>query len=375
MSDVLPEAIRTDVEAELDIMRADPKHKHHTFIFVGGDGLAIHRINHTLARKPGTYLRSKPAVIPVQGEHPHGTCHVLHMGWRPYSALLVGLMVAIGHHEVKNDFSVSDFNDYNHAMCIMIEGVARYFMLLEASGGGCPPLSNSNQFMTACSNNIDLEWLSHFLHDFGFLYFDMKQDVRANNSLQIDMAWRECIAFMHTAEAHKTQYAPMAILRIFWAQALNPVLARVYHANRTLSLTGLKGSNVGWDMPIEKENLAISMNVTRASFPAICRYVRQLNFLGPVTRSYEKTVLLANRKRHPNEMVKIAEDVQAIVDHLSAKLGKTWQEASVVREQRQSKLVQPPKTPRPWLSVRDGVDSGKFEEWVQGHLNSKVTWM
>eukprot|EP00962_Isochrysis_galbana_P062174 scaffold52427_cov461-Isochrysis_galbana.AAC.1 len=98
------------------------------------------------------------------------------MGWRPYSALLVGLMVAIGHHEVKNDFSVSDFNDYNHAMCIMIEGVARYFMLLEASGGGCPPLSNSNQFMTACSNNIDLEWLSHFLHDFGFLYFDMKQD-------------------------------------------------------------------------------------------------------------------------------------------------------------------------------------------------------
>eukprot|EP00962_Isochrysis_galbana_P010574 scaffold2926_cov110-Isochrysis_galbana.AAC.5 len=64
---------------------------------------------------------------------------------------------------------------------------------------------------------------------------------------------------------------PLLLIQAFYSGA---VLARVYHANRTLSLTGLKGSNVGWDMPIEKENLAISMNVTRASFPAICRYVR-----------------------------------------------------------------------------------------------------
>jgi hypothetical protein len=49
---------------------------------------------------------------------------------------------------------------------------------------------------------------------------------------------------------------------------------------------------VGRDMPIETENLAISMNVTRASFPAIYRYVRQLNFLVKVSRSYEKQVLL-----------------------------------------------------------------------------------
>jgi len=314
-------------------------------------------------------------VIPVQGEHPHGTCHVLHMGWRPYAPLLVGIMIAIGHCEIKGDFTVSDYNDYNHAMCILIEGVARYFMQLEASGGGCPPLLNPTQFVRACSQNIDLEWLSHFLHDYGFLYWDMKQDVRANNSLQIDLAWRECVSFMHTDEAHKTQYAPMAILRIFWANALNPVLAHVYHANRTLSLLGLKGSNVGWDMPIEKENLAISMNVTRASFPAICRYVRQLNFLGKVSRSYEKMVLLADRKRQPAQMKKFAADVQAVVDHLSATLGATWEEASMQRGQGSSKLVQPPRSPRPWMSVQKAVEEGKFTPWVEGHLHSKVTWM
>lgn len=119
-------------------------------------------------------------------------------------------------------------------MCILIEGVARYFMLLEAAGGA-PPLMNSKLFLRSCSANVDLDWLVHFLHDFGFLFWDMKQDVRANNSKQIDMAWRECVSFMHTDESLKTQYAPMAILRIFWAEALLPALARVYHANRTIS--------------------------------------------------------------------------------------------------------------------------------------------
>eukprot|EP00965_Chrysotila_dentata_P005418 178033-Pleurochrysis_carterae.AAC.1 len=41
----------------------------------------------------------------------------------------------------------------------------------------------------------------------------------------------------------------MAILRVLWAQALHPALAHMYHRNRTFSLIGQKGSNVGWDMP------------------------------------------------------------------------------------------------------------------------------
>eukprot|EP00965_Chrysotila_dentata_P067404 2230617-Pleurochrysis_carterae.AAC.1 len=61
----------------------------------------------------------------------------------------------------------------------------------------------------------------------------------------------------------------MAILRVFWGEALHPALARVYHRSRTLSFLGLPGSNVGYDMPIEKENLAISTNVTNASRESI----------------------------------------------------------------------------------------------------------
>eukprot|EP00965_Chrysotila_dentata_P092047 3038946-Pleurochrysis_carterae.AAC.1 len=73
----------------------------------------------------------------------------------------------------------------------------------------------------------------------------------------------------------------MAILRVFWGEALHPALAQMYHQNRTISLSGLPGSNVGYDMPIKKENLAISSNVTNASRENIAKYVRELNFTGP----------------------------------------------------------------------------------------------
>ena len=357
-----------DVEYEIDVMRGSPFHSHSWVCLVGGDGLAINRINHTLARKPGAYLNQTPAIIPVQGEHPHGTCHVLHMGWRPYAPLLVGILHAVGHNECKADFTVSNFNDYDHAMCILVEGIGKYFLHLESTPG-CPPISNSTRFLLMCSRNPDLQWLSHFLHDYGFLYWDMRQAVRSNDSARIDLTWRECVSFMHSATAHKTQYAPMAILRIFWSEALTPALAQLYHTNRTVSLLGLRGSNVGWDMPIEKENLMISTNVTRPSYDRIDNYIAELNLLGPVSRGVER-VLLSNRNRAPREMVRIDRDVQNVADYLKDTLGSTWAEACV---QRSTRLVNPATSPRPWLEVE--AQLADFGAWVRGHLDSKVTWM
>eukprot|EP00965_Chrysotila_dentata_P138037 4565979-Pleurochrysis_carterae.AAC.1 len=76
-------------------------------MLVGGDGLAVSRINHALAWNSRKYIRTAPAIIPVQDEHPHGTCHVLHMGWRPYAPLTVDIITAIGHSKCRSDFTVS----------------------------------------------------------------------------------------------------------------------------------------------------------------------------------------------------------------------------------------------------------------------------
>eukprot|EP00965_Chrysotila_dentata_P096914 3202958-Pleurochrysis_carterae.AAC.1 len=78
------------------------------------------------------------------------------MGWRPYWPLLGGILRAIGHIECKPDFSVSSFNDYDFALCILLEGVAKYFMSLRSSGA--PPLSSPAAWQATCAQNIDLEW-------------------------------------------------------------------------------------------------------------------------------------------------------------------------------------------------------------------------
>ena len=49
-------------------------------------GFAFARLVCRIAKNFPKYLYTSPAIIPIQGEHPHGTCHILHMGWRPYSA-------------------------------------------------------------------------------------------------------------------------------------------------------------------------------------------------------------------------------------------------------------------------------------------------
>eukprot|EP00965_Chrysotila_dentata_P004691 152755-Pleurochrysis_carterae.AAC.1 len=60
------------------------------------------------------------------------------MGWRPYAPLLLGILTAIGHSKCRADFTVSKFNDYDHALCIIMEGVAKHFIELESAGDGMP---------------------------------------------------------------------------------------------------------------------------------------------------------------------------------------------------------------------------------------------
>ena len=358
------------VEEEADIIIEAAQHKYCKWVILGGDGLAINRINHMLARKWGKYLAQFPVVIPIQGEHPHATAHVLHGGWRPYWPLLQTLLQDIGHSECKGDWTVASFNDYDHGICILIEGVAQYFLHLDKSGGG-PDIEDMGPFLAECTINNDLQWLSRFLADFGFLYWYLRQAIRSNDSATIDLTWRESISFMHTTLANKTQYAPMAVMRVFWAEALCPTLAQVYHKNRTLSMLGLRGSNVGYDMWQEKGNLFISQNVIRPSQERIAAFLHELNFTGHVSRNMEK-VLLSERKRDGAKMVKIKKDVQGVVDSLITRVGNTWAEVLVEIEWGDTQLINPPRSNKPWEAVKRGEDS--LKKWVNDHVRSKVTW-
>ena len=71
-------------------------------------------------------------------------------------------------------------------------------------------------------------------------------------------------------------------------------------------------------------------------------------------------------------------DVAAVVEYLQTTLGATWAQASVPRQQANSLLVNPARTPKPWASrdhmvaANGGAD---YNAWIRGHLDTKVTWM
>ena len=127
-------------------------------------------------------------------------------------------------------------------------------------------------------------------------------------------------------------------------------------------------------MPIEKENLAIKQHVTRPNYDRINKYIRELNFTGPVSRGMER-MLLAKRAIAAAKRKKIDTDVDALKKHLITVLGNNWQSAAVPRARDASKLVNPAKSPRPWESAARAVNDGSYSDWIRTHLDTKVTWM
>jgi len=84
-----------DVNFEVDLMRSTAFHRHSGLIFLGGDGLTYMRLLSRLKQDPRRYLMTTPLVIPQLGEHPHGTHHVLHGGWRLWWPLLAVFAVVV----------------------------------------------------------------------------------------------------------------------------------------------------------------------------------------------------------------------------------------------------------------------------------------
>ena len=86
-------------------------------------------------------------------------------------------------------------------------------------------------------------------------------------------------------------------------------------------------------------------------------------------------------------MKKIKLDTDAIRDHLINKLGDTFHAACVPREAvakratsgapavEGSRLINPARSPKPWVSVQRVVADGSWGPWIRSHLDTKITWM
>ena len=339
-----------DVEFELNEMRS--KHLDKRILFVGGDGLSIIRVNHLLKMKPDLYIDSAPLIIPMQGEAPHGVFHVMHAGWRLYQRVIrkfADLTLGDRAKAVVDDPLVSDFNKSIYALWWMTRACSEYLLdLLNTTPN--MEMDRADEIIQIAEQNIDLAWVVHFLHDFAFLVLDFKQAVRANESKHIDVLWREFFATGHTGTSNKTLYVQMAIMRIWWADALSPQLAELYHALRAVPMS-LSGVCVGWDTPIEWLNAAITAGVLHhVSEDRIEDFVRNFSFtdaaymglLADANLSYDK---------HESFMKDITSNVESLKAHLNRLVGSTWDAAT--QPNAVSKLGIASRPSPPWEEVVD----------------------
>ena len=319
------------VEEELQRMRNF--HKRDQIVFIGGDGLSIMRLNALISQDPVKYLESKPVVVPVQGESPHGIFHILHSGWRLYvrfirqCALHLNKYNSAIHKWVKDEPTVSDFNNSLHFLCRIARAATEYLVHLSQTPGA-PALGDVQHWRNAAHKNIDFAWIFHFLYDFAFLLLDFKYAVRANNSDAIDLMWREFIQLGRPRTGNKTQYCPMAVMRVFWSEAMHPHLKELYTNLRTIPMTQNEGSRVGWDMPCEWLNLAITQGVRyQVSEERIAKFVKGFS-LTSANNDLLRAQFLCQRQHRQYKMKCINEDSIRLKTFFMQKVGDTWANAT-----------------------------------------------
>lgn len=323
-----------DVEAELNTLRG--RHLDKRILFVGGDGLSILRINHLLQKYPDLYLDSAPMIIPIQGESPHGVFHVMHGGWRLYRRFIraaADSTLGVDSAAVVDEPTVKTFNNQIYALWWMTRACSEYLLMLLRTPGAVD-IDQPTAIVQQSEFNVDFAWVVHFLFDFAYLVLDFKQGVRANRSRHLDLLWREFFAIGNTGTANKTNYVPMAVMRVFWADALVPDLADLYHALRAIPMS--KRTNVGWDTPIEWLNGSITDGVKRlVSENKIEEFVANYSFLNSNYAALLDVLEVAkpDRAHHMRDM---DSNVDRMKGWLVRHIGPDW--ATATRRNANSRL-------------------------------------
>ena len=310
-----------DVNFEVDLMRSTAFHRHSGLIFLGGDGLTYMRLLSRLKQDPRRYLMTTPLVIPQLGEHPHGTHHVLHGGWRLWWPLLAVFAVVVDNKQVVADPEVSVFNQHEHFLRICVRACAEYVVEIASTGSD---YHMPDHFLSAANGNLSFAYVCQFLFLYGFMFLQMRDAVRQNQSATLDLIWCENLA---TARASgKSNYSVMSVIRIYWGIALREPLNTIYHSLRTLRWIH---THVGWDMFIEALNAILRGSVTaNVTQEFLNKFLSQLNFTSVVNRALDN-IMKANRERDEAKKKNIDHDVALIKDFLRATLGSTWAQVTV----------------------------------------------
>ena len=344
-----------DVEYELTMMTR--AYRSLPILFVAGDGLALMRLNHLLATYPDKYIDQTPCVIPIQGEHPHGLFHVMHGEWRLFRPFIMWCAGQLNNSQVVEDPNVSVFNVHRYFFLNVLTRACAEYINEIASTPGADDLDDPVPFIRKTEANVDFAWICHFAHDAGFLVLDFLQAVRGSvgpraESRRLDILWREFFASAHSGTAHKTQYVPMAIMRVFWGCALVPALDDLYHSIRAIPSGTHDGCGVGWDWAVEMLNAAIKAHVAyHVSEQQIKNFVANWALIDVVQNKFRT---LRNEHRQQNILSHgpdVSQDVEKLLEIFRRVVGRTWNEATSPNTTPHVTMG-PSRQTQPWREVQ-----------------------
>ena len=230
----------------------------------------------------------------------------------------------VENKQVIEDPNVSVFNAHRFFFLNVLTRACAEYINFVAKLPGAEDLSDPEAFLAKAEKNRDFAWVCHFAYDAGFFVLDFLQSVRGNESKKLDILWREFFASAHSGTANKTQYVPMAIMRVFWGLALTPELDELYHKLRTMPLGESDGCGVGWDMAIEMLNAAIKAHVNNfITEPQICEFVANWALLECV-QSHMREMADGNQLKSTNShQIDASPDVAILVARFKKVIGVT----------------------------------------------------
>ena len=121
----------------------------------------------------------------------------------------------------------------------------------------------------------------------------------------------------------------MAIMRVFWGQAMTPEIDALYHKLRTIPLSDEYGSGVGWDMAIEMLNAAIKAHVNHfVSEAQLKHFVANWALLECVQEHMRTLAYGSPAPRQHSHQIDAGPDVAVLVKAFKKVIGTTWARAT-----------------------------------------------
>ena len=291
-------------------------------LFAGGDGLTTDKLNYQLQTDADKW-DADAYLIPMLGEAPHGLWHFGHMNHRRFRPLLVKIAEKLNFTAFRWEPTIhKDMNTEEWLIMISTRAIAEWVIDF-CKTQGAVPYSNSVAFFREIEHNLDTAWCVHFLYSFGFAYLQFKQSVRCNDSDTLDLLWMEFLWGGRDVEANKTKYGPMAIMRVYYSQLLEPGLRRIFKFVRCLPCDG--GMCTGWDMPCEWLNDDVKSHVKGATISRsrVEKFCERYNFWRVVLNGL-KRLLYSERAARKQYMKDMDKDVKLIKEWLNEEIGSDW---------------------------------------------------